>query len=228
MTILFTKKISAKALENALNKEIEPHFLDVLHFKIRTLRPFPLGNKSLIFSSVNGVEAFFKNQFSPKENFAIKPYNKIYCVGKKTKLKVKSYGFGVFKTKKSAKDLRDFILEKSNGEDFLHFCGNLGLDIFDKNSPLQNVKYKKIVSYETNLLYPKMEQKFDAIVFFSPSGVRSFAKHNSLENCTLFSIGETTSAEIKKLTQQEINTSKEQSLKSLLSLINNKFEANNA
>lgn len=226
MKVLFTKKIDEQQEIEKLNKSILPVFLEVLNFKIKTLIPFPLKNKSLIFSSANGVDAFFQNQFIPKENFAITPYNKIYCVGNKTKLRLKQFGFGVFKTLKNGQDLGEFIIDKSNKEDFLHFCGNLTLDILDKNLPLQNIKYKKIECYETELLYPKTEEKFDALVFFSPSGVRSFAKYNSLEDSTLFSIGETTSAEIKKLTEKEIITSKEQNLKSLISLINTKFKAN--
>ena len=225
MTIVFTKKIVEQQVIDKLNENIKPAFLDVLNFKIKTLKTFPLHSKSLIFTSVNGVEAFFQNQFLPKENFTISPYNKIYCVGMKTKLKIKQFGFGVFKTLKNAKDLCEFIIEKSNREDFLHFCGNFTLDILDEKLPLQSIKYQKIECYETELLYPKAQKKFDALVFFSPSGVRSFAKYNSLEHTTLFSIGDTTSAEIKKLTQQEIITSKDQNLNSLLMLINDKFKA---
>jgi uroporphyrinogen-III synthase len=228
MTILFTKKIVEHEVIEKLNKHIQPEFLDVLNFELKAVNTFALNNKSLIFTSVNGVEAFFKNQFSPQENFAISQYNKIYCVGSKTKLKVKEYGFGVFKTMKNAQDLCEFIIEKSNTEDFLHFCGNLTLDILDEKLPFQNIKYKKIMAYETTLLYPKIEKKFDALVFFSPSGVRSFAKHNSLEDSTLFSIGETTSKELKKITNKNIITSQEQTLKSLLLLINTKLKADNA
>ncbi|MBC7557566.1 MAG: uroporphyrinogen-III synthase [Chryseobacterium sp.] len=227
MTILFTKKIVEKQVTEKLDKEITPAFLEVLNFKIKTLNTFPLNNKSLIFTSVNGVESFFQNQFSPKENFSVSPYNKIYCVGIKTKLKIKEFGFGVFKTLKNAKDLCDFIIEKSNREDFLHFCGNLTLDILDEKLPLQSIKYQKVECYETELIYPKANQNYDALVFFSPSGVRSFAKHNSLEHSTLFSIGDTTSAEIKKITKKNIITSQEQNLKSLLNLINKHFESDN-
>lgn len=227
MTILFTKKIVEKQVTEKLDKEITPAFLEVLNFKIKTLNTFPLNSKSLIFTSVNGVESFFQNQFSPKENFSVSPYNKIYCVGIKTKLKIKEFGFGVFKTLKNAKDLCDFIIEKSNREDFLHFCGNLTLDILDEKLPLQSIKYQKVECYETELIYPKANQNYDALVFFSPSGVRSFAKHNSLEHSTLFSIGDTTSAEIKKITKKNIITSQEQNLKSLLNLINKHFESDN-
>ena len=43
--------------------------------------------------------------------------------------------------------------------------------------------------------------------------------HNSLEKMTLFSIGETTSKEIKKYTGHPIITSKENTLESVLKLI---------
>lgn len=226
MKILFTKKTDEKLLSIYLNKNIESRFLEVLDFKIRKVQPFLLENKSLIFTSVNGVEAFFKNQFQPHENCTKRPYNKIYCVGTKTRLKIKEYGFGVFKTLKNANLLCDFIIENSCDEKFLHFCGNLALDILNEKLPLQNINYKKQICYDTELLYPLADENYDAIVFFSPSGVRSFAKNNSLEDSTLFSIGETTSSELKKLTKNTIITSKEQTLKSLLSLINNKFKAN--
>ncbi|WP_417428004.1 uroporphyrinogen-III synthase [Halpernia sp.] len=225
MTVLFTKKIDEQLITERLQKNIQPSFTEVLKFKIRTFRPFPLHSNSIIFTSVNGVEAFFQNHFLPKENFAIKPYNKIYCVGTKTRLKIREFGFGVFKTCKNAKELCEFIIEKAGKEQFIHFCGNLALDILDKKLPLQNINYKKLVCYDTELLYPQISEKYDALVFFSPSGVRSFAKYNSLENCMLFSIGDTTSEEIKNFTNQNIITSKDQNLKSLLELINNKFEA---
>lgn len=225
-TVLFTKITDEKVLTFYLNKNIESQFLKVLDFKIRTIQPYPLGNQSLIFTSAKGVEAFFKNQFTANENCTKKPYNKIYCVGTKTRLKIKEYGFGVFKTLKNAQVLCEFIIENSSDEKFLHFCGNLALDVLNEKLPLQNISYKKQICYDTELLYPSSSKNYDAIVFFSPSGVRSFAKHNSLENPLLFSIGETTSSELKKFTNKDIITSKEQNLKSLLNLINTKFEAN--
>ena len=218
MTILFTKTIDPAIISKTLDKGFKTKFLELINFELKTIAAFPLENKSLIFTSENGVESFFKNKFSPGIN------NKIYCVGSKTQLKVKSFGFSVFKTLKNAQDLRAFIAEKSNTEEFIHFCGNLSLDVLEQKLPLQNIKYQKTECYETNLLYPKTKEKFDALVFFSPSGVRSFAKHNSLENSTLFSIGETTSKELKTLTKNNIITSQEQNLNSLLKLINKHFE----
>ena len=66
---------------------------------------------------------------------------------------------------------------------------------------------------------PVIPEKYHAIVFFSPSGVRSFAKNNSLENAVLFSIGETTEKELRKYTKAEIFTSKKNNLEDILNLI---------
>ncbi len=226
MKILFTKT----GIENEVSKKMETDFIcDFQDFiaieKIKT-KPFDLKNYSLIFSSVNAVKSFFKNKFEPHESFLNpKKFNKIYAVGFKTKLELRKQGFGTFKVTKHASDLADFIIDYCQKEKFFHFCGNLALDILDEKLPLQNISYKKIIIYKTNLLYPKISENYDAIVFFSPSGVRSFAKFNSLENLKIFSIGQTTEKELKKFTQNRIFTSKESNLEDLLNIIKQKAES---
>ena len=226
MKILFTKT----GIENEVSKKMGTDFVfdfqDFIKIEHLKTKPFDLKNYSLIFSSVNAVKSFFKNKFEPHENFLNpKKFNKIYAVGFKTKLELRKQGFGTFKVAKHASDLADFIIENSQKEKFLHFCGNLALDVLDKTLPLQNISYKKVIVYKTNLLYPKISEKYDAIVFFSPSGVRSFAKFNSLENLKIFSIGQTTEKELKKFTQNRIFTSKESNLEDLLNIIKQKAES---
>ena len=219
MNILFTKKLHEKEVSNILGSEFSTHFLEVIKINLLELAPFSLGNKSLIFTSVNGVESFFRNGFKANENFADKNYNRIYCVGNKTKLHLRKYGFGVFKTKKNAKELSEFIIENCAKEKFIHFCGNLAMDILQEKLPLQNIGYKKVVVYETELIYPELSENHDAIVFFSPSGVRSFIKNNSLDFQQIYAIGETTGSEVSKYTDQKIFTGKENDLNALLKLI---------
>lgn len=222
MKILFTKK----SIESEVRQKIDPqhqcNFIDVLKIEHLKVRPFSLSNHSLIFTSVNGVQSFFENNFSPFEDFTNQlKYNKIYAVGIKTKRELRKHGFGTYKVTKHASELLDFIIEHSAKERFIHFCGNLALDLLNQKLPLQNISYKKIIVYETQLLYPKVDENHDAICFFSPSGVRSFAKLNSLDNKVLFSIGETTEKELKKWTKNKIITSKESNLTDLLKLISN-------
>ena len=148
-----------------------------------------------------------------------KKYNKIYTVGIKTKRELRKYGYGTFKVTRHAKELSEFIIDSSSKEKFLHFCGNLALDVLNKTLPLQNISYKKVPVYETQLLYPVVNEEFNVLAFFSPSGVRSFIKHNSLEGKKLFAIGQTTEKELKKHTKNTVWSSEENNFEGLLKLL---------
>lgn len=210
-----------------ISKKLGGHFsydfVEVIKINPLEVEPFDLKDKSLIFTSVNAVDCFFSNHFQPNENFAERNFNKIYAVGQMTKRELRKFGFGTFKVTKNAKELAEFIIENSPKEKFLHFCGNLALNVLNKALPLQNISYKKIPVYETELLYPTISAKYDAVCFFSPSGVRSFAKFNSLEDFQLFSIGETTTKEIKKITKNTVITSSESNVVDLLNLISSHY-----
>ncbi|KQR95362.1 uroporphyrinogen-III synthase [Chryseobacterium sp. Leaf180] len=223
MNILFTKKISQDFFSKELAKTVSAKCVEVIQIKNLQVKTFGLTNKSLIFTSANGVKSFFENGFKANEDFTAKDYNKIYCVGEKTKKELRKNNFGTFKVLKNAETLAKFIVKNCAQEKFVHFCGNLALDVLDEKLPLQNIAYKKIVVYETQELFPEISEKYDAVVFFSPSGVRSFAKHNSLENKMLFSIGETTSSELRKHTENRIFTSEANTLKDLLKIIKEKI-----
>ena len=219
MKILFTKKFSKQSISKKLDDSFSYDFFEVIKITPLQIEPFPLKNYSLIFTSVNAVEAFFANKFVAHENFAEKNFNKIYAVGLRTKKVLRKFGFGTFKVAKNAKELSEFIIDNSQKEKFVHFCGNLALNVLNKALPLQNISYRKIVIYDNELLYPEIPGKYDACCFFSPSGVRSYAKNNSFENLKLFSIGDTTEKELKKFTKNPIITSKESNLDDLLQLI---------
>ena len=223
MNILFTKSIDPKYISEKLGNNISVDCIEVIKTKSILVERFDLKDRSLIFTSSNGVKSFFENKFQPNEDFTAKNYNKIYCVGEKTKRELRKNGFGTFKVLKNAETLSQFITENCVHEKFIHFCGNLALDVLDKELPLQNISYKKVTVYETEALNPVIHEKYHAIVFFSPSGVRSFAKNNSLENAILFSIGETTSKEVRKHTKSEIFTSTENTLLNILSVIKNRL-----
>jgi len=219
MKILFTKNIDSELLSKDLGNDISADCVQVIKIENLQIETFDLKNNSLIFTSLNGVKSFFDNDFKPNEDFTSKNYNKIYCVGEKTKKELLKNGFGTFKVLKNAETLSKFIIENCSEEKFIHFCGNLAIDVLDKKLPLQNISYKKVTVYNTKEINPMIHEKYHAIVFFSPSGVRSFAKNNSLENTVLFSIGKTTSKELRKHTESEIITSKKNTLSNLLLVI---------
>lgn len=222
--ILFTKKdLDKKLIAKELGEKLKVDFVDVLQIENLKIPAFDIKGKSLIFTSVNAVNAFFENEFIVNENFTEKSFNKIYAVGKKSKKALIKKGFGTFKVKKNAQDLAQFIVKNSHNENFLHFCGNIALDTLEKLLTKENIKYKKVVVYNTNLKYPVIKNPFEEIVFFSPSGVRSFLKHNSIEGKKVFSIGKTTTDEIENYTKEAIFTSQESTVEDVLQLISKKL-----
>lgn len=219
MKILFTKNIDRNIISRELGDDITVDCIEVIRTTPVQVHPFDLKDYSLIFTSVNGVDSFFKNGFRPNEDFTAKNYNKIYCVGEKTKKELRKYGFGTFKVLKNADTLSKFITGKCQYEHFLHFCGNLAISVLDNELPLQNIKYKKVIVYNTEEINPVVTEKYHAAIFFSPSGVRSFVKQNSLENMILISIGETTSRELRKHTSEPVLTAEGNTLLSVFKLI---------
>lgn len=221
MRILLTKNIDLDVVTKELGTGIMVDCIEVIKTHPLSVPSFDLKNHSLIFTSASGVNAFFINGFKPNEDFTAKNYNRIYCVGEKTKKALRKHGFGTFKVLKNAEALSRFITSCCQHEKFLHFCGNLALDVLDDNLPLQNIRYRKVVIYHTEELNPVITEKYHAAIFFSPSGVRSFAKHNSLEGMMLFSIGETTSRELRKMTPEPVLTAQGNTLASVLELVKN-------
>lgn len=222
--ILFTKHADQKKISQKIGSILSYDFVDMIRIFHLKIEPFELKNKSLIFSSVNGVRSFFENGFMPNEDFTADNYNKVYAVGGKTKAELRKHGFNTFKVTRHASELSEFIIEKGNREKYLHFCGNLALDILDRSLPLQNISYKKVPVYRTELLYPEVKKHFDAVAFFSPSGVRSFAKHNSFDGKKIFSIGFTTEKELRKFDVNNAITSSESNLDDLLTLIKKEYD----
>jgi len=219
MKILFTKTIDQSIISKELGEDISVDCVEVIKTNPIRVSTFDLKNYSLIFTSSKGVNSFFKNGFRPNEDFTAKNYNKIYSVGEKTKREVRKNGFGTFKVLKNADSLSKFIIGHCQHEKFLHFCGNIALDVLDENLPLQNISYKKVTVYNTEEINPLINEKYHATVFFSPSGVRSFANRNSFDDTKLISIGETTANELRKYTSKPILVSEGNNLMSVLKLI---------
>lgn len=219
MRILFTKTIDPALLSKELGEEVSVDCVEVIRTNPVKISAFGLKDYSLIFTSAKGVSSFFENGFTPSEDFTEKNYNRIYCVGEKTKKELRKNGFGTFKVLRNAEELSKFIVTHCQHEMFLHFCGNIALDVLDRNLPLQNISYRKIVVYNTEEINPVIPEKYHAAVFFSPSGVRSFANRNSFEDMKLVSIGNTTAAELRKRTSQPVLVSEGNTLKSVMKLI---------
>ncbi len=199
-TILSTKKLTASQKELLRGSRITVFDYDAI--AIEYLR-FEWLSESVhdfyVFTSQNAVKSVLKkNQFS---NTAEK---RALCVGTKTRHVLESNGFGIIETAQSASDLAKIILKKYKKNSFLFFSGNLRREELPKTLMENNIRYKEIQVYRTTFNTNKIDRSFEGVLFFSPSGVRSYMEKNSLNHGIAFCIGTTTAKEAKKHTDKII------------------------
>ncbi|MAW96082.1 MAG: uroporphyrinogen-III synthase [Leeuwenhoekiella sp.] len=179
--------------------------IDFLDFNL------PQQLENLIFTSQNAVKAFLKKLV--ERNVSNANVNqpplleeragvRCFCVGSKTEALLLKNGLKVVKTGQNASELADFITKNYKNEHFCFFCGNKRRDELPQILNENRLRFQEIEVYKTSLNNKKFEQKFDAVLFFSPSGVQSFAQQNSLENTLAVCIGNTTAAEVQNYTDQ--------------------------
>ena len=207
-SVLSTKKLKENQRSLLLNAGIS--LVEYNAIKINFV-PFevPERIKNAIFTSQNGVNSFFANVRSSAVEHC-------FCVGEKTKMALERNGQNVIKTTEYASELAEYLVKNQKDRYFHFFCGNLRSEEIPSKLKDNNIAFEEIQVYKTTLTPKKFERYFDAILFFSPSGVRSYCEVNlqgglrqhlagsgnfqSIFVC----IGTTTASEAKKYTENVI------------------------
>src|SRR5690606_36561153 len=129
--------------------------------------PFKAPDKieNAIFTSQNSVETVMS------KNIKI---NNCFCVGEKTKALLEDNGCKVVKMTEYAAELAPYLVENHKTDKFHSFCGNIRSDEIPNKLIENHIVFDEIEVYKTTLNPKKFERQFDAILFYSPSGVRSF------------------------------------------------------
>jgi uroporphyrinogen-III synthase len=156
----------------------------------------------------------FTSAYAVKSVLALlshKPDWIFYCIRHETRLAIEK-GFGtnhVLKTADNAKSLSELILHDKIQET-VFFCGDQRMDILPDNLRKKNIELEEVIVYDTRLTPVRLSFEPDAILFFSPSAVRSFFSVNKISHSTaLFAMGRTTAAALKQNTNQPIIISPE-------------------
>ena len=196
--IVSTKKLSdeqKKALLNANIEVLDTDFIQTLN------KPFELKdlNENLIFTSQNSVHSVLSHPKSEE----LKSKN-VFCVGLKTKILLSENGFNVIAYTGYAADLAEIITLIYRNESYTFFSGNLRRETLPKALKDADVKMNEIQVYDTSLTPQKIKASVDAILFFSPSGVESYLKENTIKKEKCFCIGETTAEALHKITKNII------------------------
>jgi len=191
-TVLSTKILTPSQKELFLNSGLGLVEYDALQIEFLDIE-IPLHHQNYIFTSKNAVKAFLRQT----EGLDKSKFN-AFCVGEKTKALLEKNGLKVIEIAENASDLAHFITKNHENEVFLFLCGNQRRDELPQVLNENNVYFVEVKVYKTLLQSKVFKRTFDGILFFSPSGIRSYLLENKLADSTMFCIGKTTAQEAKK------------------------------
>ena len=196
-----TKLLSTKLLSSENHKKIRDSsikFSDYNAIQIEKIN-FNINERieNAIFTSKNSVEAIVNKKLKIKN---------CYCVGDKTKSLLLKNGQKVVKSEENSQKLADFIVKSLKNDVFVFFCGNMKRDELPKILTKNHVKFSLVEVYKTSLVYKKINEAFNGILFFSPSAVRSYCYYNKIDSEMLFTIGQTTTNEAKTFSNKIITS----------------------
>lgn len=148
----------------------------------------------IIFTSMNAVEAV-AGMLQGRQ-----PEWQIACIGhttlhlaqqhftKSTVVATASYGL----------DLAKAVVSLSPKDGAVFFCGNIRRQELPDYLQAHAVPLQELVVYHTHEIPAQMNKPYDAVLFFSPSAVRSFFAVNTVPATTaLFAIGSTTASALQ-------------------------------
>lgn len=140
-----------------------------------------------IVSSKNAVHSLLQNEVKVKN---------YYCVGSKTKTLLEENDQKVLKMAKNGQELGDFIQKHHKNETIYFFCGDRRREELPTLMSEAEIPFEEIITYQTKLHPKSFKRSFDAVLFFSPSGVESHTSGNSLDESWSICIGSTTAEAI--------------------------------
>ena len=204
--ILSTRLVDDELIREAKAKDV---LVDVMPFirtesisstELKKIKQALSISKTVVFTSNNAVEAVISEIEDQKITW------RIFCIGHSTKRSVEEY-FGkksIAGVADNAKELAQLIISAGISE-ATFFCGDQRRDVLPDQLRKNNIEVKEVVVYKTVATPGKIKKKYDGILFFSPSAVKSFFQENKLDQqVILFAIGSVTAEEIKKFSKNKI------------------------
>lgn len=192
-SIYSTKKLS-EAQKKLLPTNMEVMDSDFIKIRFNRIAPKVIKNEieNVIITSKNGVEAIL-NSFTSDEL----QFKNIYCVGRRTKKLIEQKIGKVAKSERNAKKLAEYLSKEIKGEEVTYFCSDLRLDTLPMLLKANGIAVNEVEAYKTMYSPAKVDEKVNAVLFYSPSGVESYMQQNIADKIA-FCIGESTAKEASK------------------------------
>ncbi|HET7116827.1 MAG TPA: uroporphyrinogen-III synthase [Hanamia sp.] len=172
-------------------------------------------NITVVFTSANAVNAV-------KKLLPVKPSWKIFCIGYQTKQSAADT-FGeknIIGIADNGEELGEEIIKQSSLKKIIFFCGNQRRKVLPEKLKNNGIELEEIVVYKTIEKSQIISKHYDGMLFFSPSGVRSFFSVNKMNGpVQIFAIGTTTAKEIKTYSQLPVITPEHPDKEELIQLV---------
>jgi len=214
--IYATKAISKKQID-LLSDNIKVSYGDFIRIKSNRLKPevAKKTRKHVVFTSQNAVQSIL-------ENFTVADlqFENIYCVGRRTKKLIESKIAKVAHSENSALKLAEYLVNKvPDNEEITFFCGDSRRDVLPDLLTKNNKSLTEIEVYTTQQNPIKLTDNFAAVLFFSPSAIKSYLSVENTTDVMAVCIGETTAKEAKRHFKQ-VQTAKMPTVENVIQLVN--------
>jgi uroporphyrinogen-III synthase len=169
---------------------------------------------NFVCSSQNAVIAL--SEYAHRQDQAMLKSARWYCVGTQTAEALEQLGFKVNHCSENAETLIEEVLKPLNDR-ILWFSGVRKTRALEQFIINKGCDY--IDCYLTRLVEKSFNSAYDALLFFSPSGVESFLKANEMGRAHAFCIGETTAKAVRPHTEALSVSPKATSMQLVLEVI---------
>jgi uroporphyrinogen-III synthase len=217
--VLSTKELKSSVLQYIGNVEVlQKDFISIQSLAYTLPENLKAEKISTVFTSKNAVMNL--NGFTPV---------KVYCLSGATRAAVQERfpTAELMRLASNASDLANMIIADCEKE-VLFFCGDKRRDVLPKKLASARIKVHEVVVYQSVETPIQVEEKFDAVIFFSPSAVSSFFSVNQLQpEAICFAIGDTTAEAIATYCENKTVSTDSPSEEELLQKVIYHFEKMN-
>ena len=132
-----------------------------------------------VFTSGNAVKAVFEaNSQQPEAS----SFDNVYCVGQKTKKLLEEKGVEVVEVANNALELAEVLAERlEQGTEVWFYCGNIRNNDLPEVLAENGILVAEAIVYTTKFVETELDVDYDVVLFYSPSGVKSFLNNKELQ-----------------------------------------------
>ena len=185
MIVLLTKKLPSSSTDLIKSWGWHVDLIEALNITPVEVNELSPTSNAWIISS--------RNSWPVVQKFIDRAPSFIYCVGRwlpkelrKTRMSAKIADF---------KDMKSLVAElgKRGFQQVLYFCADNHRDELEQGLKDHPVEIIKVITHESRLTVPVLDEAYDAIFVFSPRSAESLLKKNTFDPQTVFAcIGPTT------------------------------------